>query len=498
MTAKTEKPVDRAVEKAHQAAVAVADGIQKVKEVINKADKPAEKKPLKLVDVKLKPVTATATEHKVHTPHFKQEARFGRRVITSKAKLSEVLRENVSVEEFGGMTSGLVVMGNLLEPAASRLANKLVGGGFRFAVGELDEEDPFEGFGSLRGNEYFVVDEKDETPFAIYRFTLNNKPITVMLDPTSKVWIGSETSPDVDWELRDEGITREGPINVLLKNSIAIDCHFFDGVTLVNTIAKESVLQNSIVARYEQNQLTTNRIAWNGRRRYHYKFKKDDRCEISNCLLTHMTIDNSDIQAGSYYSGIIRDSIIECPGQIQLYHASVYESTVKANGRLFLGQTSITAVTIESKGNVRLCMPSLRDIYLRTDGIYARNKFAITVIDVPNNPATECYNLVRINQHEVELSIGHRTEKKLIKLGTEQWQLSHELHEWLRKHDVPEANETKGSPDAPRSAITESIQKYVVDTIISRIGIINLLDDAVHTARNLERKDMSRHFHRYF
>jgi hypothetical protein len=461
---------------------------------------------LKLVDVKLKPVEKAADKPdaavKGPSPVFKQEHRYGRKV-TTKVALSQVGEEIVSIEDFDRMTTGVVVMGRLLQPVETREANNLRGGfssGFRRMDHEDDLDDPFliNTYQHTRGADFLNVNGEDKTPFNVYRFTLNNRATTVLMDETSKLWLGENQGDGVEWDLRDEHINRDGPVIIIMKNSIAVDCHFYDQVTLVGVIAKESTFQSSAVANYEQPPVMMNRLPWSSRRRYHYSFKKEQRTQITGTTLTNMVIDNSDIPAGgSYYNGNIRDSIIECPGQVTFRDASVYESTVKAVNRLFLGKVTMKACSIEAKGEIRLHMPSLTDMWLRADSIYARNKFAITKIEVPNPAHTDDYTLIRTSSQEMILQLG-RNGEFTIKLGAEPWSLAHELREWLRKNDLPEENEAKGTPDAPYSPITESVHTYVIDTVISRIKVINMLDDTVETARNLESKDMSRYFHRYF
>lgn len=471
-----------------------------VKKIVNATVQSSAKPALKLVDVKLKPAEKKDESVQGISPVFKQEHRYGRKIV-SKATLSKVADELTTIEEFDRMTTGVVVMGRLLQPVETREANNLRGG---FALTRFDHEDDLDDpflintYQHTRGADFLNVGGEDKTPFHVYRFTLNNKATTVLLDEKSKLWLGDNTADSVEWDLRDEHINRDNAVVIIMKNSIAVDCHFFDQVTLVGVLAKESTFQSSAVANYEQSPAMMNRLPWSSRRRYHYNHKKDQRTEITGTTLTHMVIDNSDIPSGgSYYGGTIRDSILECPGQVTLRNASVYESTVKAVGRLFLGKVDMKACSIEAKGEVRLHMPSLTDTWVRANSIYARNKFAITKIEVPNSAHTDDYTLVRISRQEMILQLG-RNGEYTIKLGAEPWSLAHELREWLRKNDLPEENEAKGTPDAPYSPITESIHTYVIDTVVSRMKVINLLDDTVETAHNLESKDVGRYFYRYF
>lgn len=417
----------------------------------------------------------------------------------SKDKLSEV-GEMVTLDEFGRMDHGVVVMNMALKPSETYTSDLPHGRGVFEYDGDDDFGHPFHRFGHINGTDVLRrgKDAKTEkVDYKCYRFILNNRPVAAILDSKSKLWIGDRGAYSLPWDIHSEDIPLDEPVIIVMKNSVAVDCNFYSQSVLVNVQATECRIHETILASYELDDDVNVRLSWNGRRQSSFRQSKRERDEFKGSDFIFTRVENSILHPGLYFRSQVKDSSITMTGQATVRSSTITESTLSASGRLFINDTRMDGTRITSKGSLLLQMPSLNDHALTIDGLYARNKFAITKIDVVGNGRNEYYQLVRVSPTEMQFSIGYGESTK-INLGTDEWKIRLDVRDWLKTNDVPRANETKGTPDAPYSPIKESIHNFVIDSIISRIKAINLLDDAIEVAHDIERKDMSHHFNNRF
>ena len=392
----------------------------------------------------------------------------------------------IDLKEFSKVTNGVYVLGLRLLPVHSvTIPNRKQSPGFGFNAVEPK-------FGGYHFN-YRLSDVSlpEGEELDIYQFELGGEVFSVMLDKTSKVWIDNDTTSQKNtmWD-NDHGQSFEklkGGGAVVYKSELVNTC-FLGSCTFYGGNFVDCLFMNSSV-----NQLSKNS---NPGDMFIPSVKKFDEPTVDVCLdRSHIT--RAKLPRGRYSHVNFTDVTLESRHFVRVSGTNIDSSTVKGNETLFIAHSNIRNSTITGT-SIELANQTLRDTYMRNEFIYATNKLAISVFDVPHVRFREI-KLVRINRQEMELDTNSNNQKVKFALDLDLYEIKDLITEHLTKalatevYDGPE--KTKMSDDP----LMNSIRSYLVDNIMSRVKIIRSIDSAVEVGNEIENPNSTKHIRgRYY
>lgn len=328
--------------------------------------------------------------------------------------------------------------------------------------------------------------------FDLYRFNLNGRHHTIYVGGDSKVnikSIGDDCYYDL-FENRREGVDREGPALAVLYNSESDGDVFFGESSLVNVKTINCMLSSShLVVNPESLESKASR-AWGsfGGAGVHkiepgetYERVQMEQSSAVDCKLT----------AGAYYFSHLTKTKVRSNTHVKTRRLYANHSSIIGNN-IFLGGVTVNNSLLKASRDIRIANQTIENASLDVTGVFARNKFAITKIDLPNNWVSEL-NLVRVSPTEVELSTRFNRSSVTIEIGDDQWSISERIENWMKTDEANLFDSNRRSGKVDDDVIIQSIIRYVTDTISSRLNVIRTLDRVMEMAQEIEGDKNYRH-----
>ena len=379
--------------------------------------------------------------------------------------------------------NAVVVFGHLLTPAET---------GRVLRRGDLESRDLFPSSYHLISGQ--AVDPKlIGAEFDLYRFNLNGRHHTIYVGGDSKVNIKS-IGDDCYYDLLEnnrEGINRDGPALVVLYNSESDSDTFFGESSMVNVKTTACMLSSShLVVNPESEESKASR-PWGfagGGSGVHkievgesYERVQLEQSSAIDCKLT----------GGAYYFSHLTKTKIRSNTFVKTRRLYSNHTSIIGNN-IFLGGVTVNNSLLKASRDVRIANQTLEGVSIDATGIFARNKFAITKIDLPNNWVSEL-NLVRVSPTEVELSTRFNRSSVTIEIGDDQWSISERIENWMKTDEANLFDSNRRSGKVDDDVIIQSIIRYVTDTITSRLNVIRTLDRVMEMAQEIEGDKNYRH-----
>lgn len=335
------------------------------------------------------------------------------------------------------------------------------------------------------------------TLFDIYQFKIAGKQYTFALTSGSKVWLDKDVTDRMAtyWFKSKHNITHDQGAGVVVYNATVINCSLFNSVVLKGGRYEECLISSSHIDCTKLESAESD-LPWGngGSRGYPNR-------TYTGCYFESSYVYRSDIPHGVYYQANLRDSQIESKCHVRLQETKLDQAVIRAPDRVSMNRTTLEKYTIVASHGVEIANQTLRDGYIRVDSIFAPNKLAISSFELPYGSGYNPIRLIRRDERHLELSGGCTGEKLKFLLSKTQWELRNEIDAWLAKALNPSESyreEGDPQPQGPKDVLSQSVLRYMSDSIISRIEIISTMDTTVSMARDLQPGGSTDNFGMYF
>lgn len=286
---------------------------------------------------------------------------------------------------------------------------------------------------------------------------------------------------------------------VLINSSSAND--LFTGQSVLANVASEnnSLNKSSII-------VTAARV---GRQRgwgVSSPFKQGAKREkYSGLRLKQVDVVDSELSRGRYYSSnFTKTSVIGTgPSENDVIHTYLTECDIKGS-KVILANLTGEDLSLRAEGEVLVKGVSrLSNQQWSFPSIHVTNRFAFTEIDHINRH-DRAIKMVRINPTEVELTLDLWKDGVKLAIDAPRFTVESIIREGLRANkDKKSEPATPGispfggyqSPfqplgyrhDKPGETISNFMESYIVESVISRLGMIQLLNEVEECASELSR-----------
>lgn len=198
-----------------------------------------------------------------------------------------------------------------------------------------------------------------------------------------------------------------------------------------------------------------------------------------NSQFKKSTCIDSKLAEGYYSHCIIFRSTIKASGRCNLTRTEVKKSEVQGSD-ITLVSCNFMGCTINCEGSIYANSQRLRRESFNTTSLCLRNKFCQMEITLPR------YNdlkMIRISENEVELVNSAMRSNFKVALNAVPYKIREHVVAFL-KTTGPYGE----SGDVP-NAFMDSMIEYVVDSVVSRLGMIAMLDAAQQATRALVKEE---------
>lgn len=270
---------------------------------------------------------------------------------------------------------------------------------------------------------------------------------------------------------------------VLLLNSHVRNTEFIGQSALVNVDVSESLINNSSVTAVNERQ--GKRRPWDGPSDNNHIKVGDVRHRFFGVRLKQCTVLDSALAEGDYRgSHIMRSEVKGGSKKVVIIRSNIRGSEIEGTS-VYIKGLSLNRSVIRSEGELLITgyTGSLDEANWNFNGIHLRNRFGYAKIDVISQRGGSV-ELMRSSDKEVELRFGYTSEK--FNLLTEKHRIDQVLRKLLGYEETafPIGGFGFGGQYAPPTESVEaSIVRYVGDTVRSRIGMIEMLDQVLRNAK---------------
>lgn len=390
---------------------------------------------------------------------------------TSKFESSPVITEGLKKKDIAGLELPYVVIGGkqygsvgeITEPASYDENNN----GFRFGrVGILPHD----------------VQTKEDIVFKVFKVKIAKKWITLLLDNKSSFHIEEEPSSVI----RSRGFSKEAShidnSVLVLIDSTSLNDSFENNITILKRTRSEN---NHFVG---TNTLTAKEENING---YYYgeyqaggqaisraglmsDEESDNYQQFNNIDFVNATVKESVIKCLPKTAGVIfNSSLINVTFEgfqhysgLRVEHSQLRNVALRGKNILVEFHTGLNN-SISADLTINLGRYSLSNRRFVGEGYHGLTKFALLFVDTPEY---EPYELQVINYNEAV--IGYGRDKVKIKLDSDFETVKKAVKESITQYQYGATDVNLNSP------IFRSIVNYIVDSIWSRLKIINLIEGA--------------------
>lgn len=328
-----------------------------------------------------------------------------------------------------------------------------------------------------------------------WKVEINGIALTIHLDQNSTFVQNSVDTPWFKSGRRNKNRQDENNV-VLLLNSSSVNDHFRGMTMLENVTSKNNSYRNSTLGvgdnnpgfSYMHQEAPAEAYRYTG----FYGYEQDDRyipgtdqyvennvvpMVVENSHFVGATIRNSLISSGTYVDVRLDNVEVTISNTVKHPHTSlkgVHSFNARLIGKYIRAHSGeINHTIIESEGNIVLGNFRLLNENIFGKGVELSNKFNYATIELPNGPLS----FLRINATEFVLGGGYRyCKQEVIPVGAD-YQTVREQATKIVKTTLPYQHREEDL--SPNDTITNSLIKFVTDSIWSRLKIVRLIDGAV-------------------
>lgn len=310
--------------------------------------------------------------------------------------------------------------------------------------------------------------------FSLYKLTIREREVYYLLDSNSTVSLGGgDARPG--FNIRQPYVPSHGVL--CLINSSSNDDVVIGESTLVNTESAYNVLNNSVLARTKEPN-------------YEYgpgldyimdipvvrKHEVKERMNIRECQFKRASVFDSRLTKGVYRDSQIRDTRIDGSGYVTVGTSQLSDANIRGT-RVTIKGVHLSKSGVISEGELLLKYCRFSGVHISAKAVYIPNKFSYLELDTPQH---KLY-LIRSTRRDFDLGVNLHNLERFRLDATE---------EDIQKHvAIQLALDPEGFHTRP-TLISCSIASYMTDSIVSRLKVIRLLDEAKQLVR--ETGDHSR------
>lgn len=347
-------------------------------------------------------------------------------------------------------------------------------------------KDNYWDYGGRQTQQFHQVPD-DKGQYSLFKVIIEGRRVSLLLDKKSKFVVQDESIENAfqfgRFDYRGPS-NHDLPSSATLHNSSAFNCMFLGHSTLENVDLKDCVSnQSKFVAR----QLNQGYTYHSG---YLYDSQLDDVIQKKKALepveFTERTrhvyegirarlssFTDSKVSAGHYYRSGIQRSTIEGNKWTRLSEAHVTGSRICGSSVTIEKGTALDCL-FNAETNIHHGAFNSRNETLHTTSIYMPNKFSLARIPMPDQDLT----FIRASETEFELFMFSNGPR--INVNADREQIEMAVHDVVRQGEWRDTN-------PGQSVLTNSIEQYVVDTVVSRLNVVNTLDGVIRMAADLKR-----------
>jgi len=272
--------------------------------------------------------------------------------------------------------------------------------------------------------------------------------------------------------------------SAVLENSVSVDDVFIGSNLLRNIDSKAGVFNNSslIASSHEQGPSRWGSI--NERRPSRYDedgnpifvtFNADQRHKFDCVRLRHASVENAKLSKGAFvHRSTVTDSTIQANQTARLTNTYVVGTYIEGRDISVKGGQIYDSRFVIQEGFKHHGFSSRRE-EIQAPALFMNNKFAVAKITSPNHG--EDLSLVRLDKDTMGLYFYHSNAMKFPLSADED-----EIRKTVRK--IASMWQERDNSGVPTNLIDQSIEDYVVDSIVSRLSVINILAAAETVVRD--------------
>jgi len=320
-----------------------------------------------------------------------------------------------------------------------------------------------------------------DTQFNIYELEQKGRKIYLAMDSLSKFTVEAE-NPHCFF-IPGNGQLQPNSIVVMVNSSSAND-YFVGESSLINVESRNNVVNNSHLEanRKDQGNQWLRFLDGTGVEKDTFKAGEHRRHSYTGCRFKRARVENCLLGDGYYLETQLTDVEIRSNGRVDVRGGRISRCRIIGSD-IFLDNASLNTTTIDCSGSVRINRMSMNSEHFRTSGLYLSNKFGYTTITAPH---WADLRFVRVSLNDFELSDGVHTAS--FKLGDGIPKVGEEIETLFNrmkgKSLEARADRNRFDSVAPDS-FTRSILRYIVDSVMSRLRVIEMIDSAASTLESV-------------
>lgn len=313
---------------------------------------------------------------------------------------------------------------------------------------------------------YFLnITDKSKT-FSIYHVTIDKCEVIYALDNSSTVELSAATHGIRPFHRNK--LTTAGSlllINSSSKNDVII------GDNALSNAATSNCLLNSSTIFQDDAPKENYGLPWPELTRMG-EFTPN-QITIKDSQFKRSTVQNSTVSPGTYIDARVRDANIESTTHANFTRVDIWKCRINATRTVLIRDAQLHSCGFTSESDLIIESSRFSNIYASVPSINIPNKFSYLELDAPWG----ILSLVRASRSEFSLGTSHYRQERF-KLN-----VSRETILEFVKAQADTMSWTEGK--VTNTLITDSIAEYLVDSIMSRLAVINLLDSALQLAQEM-------------
>lgn len=303
----------------------------------------------------------------------------------------------------------------------------------------------------------------------------NGMKTVYLVDQDSHVEIPKDEGRNNYWIGHHGMAGNKQGILVLISSSSKRDTVVGESI-LVNTDSSDNLLNSSyLIATREQprphevhflrhdDHRQSEHDPWNSHKKIEFPLVKNRAIHV-NSRFKRATITDSFVSPGQYHSVHIRNSVIEGASSCAVSNSSVIKTTLFGTV-VALKQSNLSECGIRSEGELYIKYTPFNHLHLSTKKALILNKFNYLSLDTSRGKLL----LVRTGRHEFDLGSSVYDFQRL-KLNASEEEVCKVISGIM-------SFDEEGMPVALTS-ITSSFVNYLTESVMSRLKVIRLLDEA--------------------